>query len=130
MKRINHISHGLGDVVTGHAHSDIARDGAPKKIHAINVHDGMRTRSKSGYHAMSGHEASAIDSLTGQATVPGSIKSTPGYGNSGVQSGHPFAKAPGGKRLAPVRPAFGMKDKEGRDLEELGRAMLAQAIKN
>jgi hypothetical protein len=129
MKRINHLSHGLGDHVTGHTHpGNIARDGAPKKMHAINVHSGMRTRSKSGYDAMSGHEASAIDSLTGQATVPGSIKSTPGYGNSGVQSGHPLARAPGAKRLTPARPAFGMKSET--DLHELGRAVLAQAIKN
>ena|ERR1700720_358123 len=129
MTRINHLSHGLGDAVTGHTHpGNIARDGAPKKVHAVNVHSGMRTRSKSGADAMSGHEASAIDSLTGQATVPGSIKSAPGYGNSGVQSGHPFATAPGGKRLTPVRAAFGMKSAD--NLEELGRAVLAQAQKN
>jgi hypothetical protein len=124
----NHDSHGLGPVRTGHAHSDMARDGAPKFVHSVRVHGGMNKVSQSGIVGLGGNHASAIDAVTGATVVPGAVKSTPGYGNSGVHSGHPFAKAPGTKRLAPVRPAFGMKCAD--NLEELGRAVLAQAIKN
>lgn len=144
----NHDSHGFGPAREGYITTpgNIARTGGPKKVHSVKVHGGMSTLSKSGAVALGGNHKSAIDSLTGQATVPGSIKSTPGYGNAGVQSGHPFAKAPGAKRLAPVRAAFGMRGprdsnrmaeldravfpKGSTDLEELGRAVLAQAIKN
>jgi hypothetical protein len=129
----NHDSHGFGPVRDGHAHPDIARDGAPKNIHSVKVHGGMVRVTKSGALALGGNHASALDAVSGATVVPGAVKSTPGYGNSGVQSGHPFAKAPGEKRLTPVAPSFGMKHRgTGKvpNLEELGRAVLAQAIKN
>jgi hypothetical protein len=47
MAKINHMSHGLGPVRDGHAHSDIARNGAPKKLHGIEVAFNQRTRSGS-----------------------------------------------------------------------------------
>jgi hypothetical protein len=92
----------------------------------------MRATPKSGGDALSGHEASAIDSLSGATVVPGAIKTAPGFGNSGVQSGHPFAKAPATKRLTRVAPAFGMSGPgmvAPDDLHELGAAVLAEAAK-
>jgi hypothetical protein len=128
----SHDSHGFGPVRTGHEHSDIARDGAPKRVHSIAVHDGMSKRTKTGAVALGGNHASAIDALSGATVVPGAVTAQAGYGNSGIQSGHPFAKPPGSKRLTPVRAAFGMKDEGGNvpNLEELGRAVLAEAVKN
>lgn len=35
---ISHFSHGMGQHVTGHAGNNIATDGAPKRVHAIEVH--------------------------------------------------------------------------------------------
>jgi hypothetical protein len=128
--KINHMSHGFGPMRDGHAHSDIARDGAPKRVHPINVHSAMKTRTQSGGDALSGHEASGIDSVSG-ATVPGNVTATPGYGNAGVQSGHPLAKAPGAKRLTPVAPSFGQRSRGPRpddNLHALGTAMLAEAF--
>jgi hypothetical protein len=126
MAKINHISHGLGPANEGHhVPGNIARDGAPKRVHAINVHDGMRTRSKSGGDALSGHEASGIDAVSGSAFVPGAITTAP---DAGVQSGHPFAKAPGSKNLKTPEPSFGQRSRTRQHSPELGEAILKQAF--
>jgi hypothetical protein len=56
MGKINHISHGFGPVRDGHAHSDIARNGAPKNVHPIEVAHGHRSRS-GGADILSGGSA-------------------------------------------------------------------------
>jgi len=128
----NHDSHGLGPARDGYSArpGNIARTGGPKKVHSIAVHTGMHKRTKNGDYALGGNHASAMDALTGATVVPGAIKSTPGYGNAGVRSGGPIIANPhdGAKRLTPIRAAFGMKHPQ--NLEELGRAVLAEATKN
>ena len=52
MAKINHLSHGLADLA-GHHAPDMARDGSPKRIHAIEVAHGQRSRS-SGADILSG----------------------------------------------------------------------------
>jgi len=130
-KVINHISHGLGDHVTGHAHSDMARDGAPKKVHAIAVHDGMKTKSQSGADALSGHHASALDSHSG-ATVPGAVKSAPGWGNGAVRTGNPMAHAPASKntRRTPVHPSMSRGADADDMMHQLGEAIMREAVSN
>lgn len=129
MKRISHISHGMGEHVTGHGGNCIATNGAPKKITAIAVHDGMRKTGN--FHdgaALGGDHSSALDSLSG-ATVParGSM-ATPGWGNGSLRSGGPIVanRLDGQKRLTKVQAAFGARN-PGVDLHELGRAVLDQA---
>jgi hypothetical protein len=133
MKKINHISHGLGEHVVGHSvPGNLARDGAPKKVHAIAVHDGMRTKSQSGADALSGHHASALDSLSG-ATVPaGRVASVPGWGNGAVRSGNPLAHAPASKNVkrTPVHPSMSRGADHDNMLHELGQSVLREAVKN
>jgi hypothetical protein len=127
-KRINHMSHGLGEHVTGHAvKGNIARDGAPKLVQPVMVHDGMTKQTEGGATALGGDHASAVDALTGNVVVPGARNvSQAGWGNGGIQNGHPLAKAPGSKNLKPVPPSFGMKD-DG-TMHALGEAMLSEAF--
>lgn len=131
--RINHLSHGMGEAITGHSvPGNLARDGAPKKLHEIAVNSGMRATLKSGGDALSGHEASAIDAMSGATVQPGKTTSTakPGWGNGTMQTGHPFATPPGSKRLTEAKPSWGAKDGDGKDcgdLADLGRAVLAEA---
>lgn len=127
----SHSSHGLGDA-QGHAHSDIARNGSAKHVHDIKVHGGMVRQTSSGVLALGGNHASAIDSLSGQAVVPGAIKSTPGFGNAGVTSGSPLAKPPGAKVLKQVAPSWGDTGRadRGSHAQDLGAAILAEALSN
>jgi hypothetical protein len=130
---ISHISHGQGQHLTGHAGKNIATDGAPKRVSAVPFHGGMSKQSKSGAASLGGDHASALDSLSGVAVVPGAIKTAPGYGNAGIQSGHPFAKAPAGKNLKAVAPGFGMKARgaiPADAMHQVGEAMLAEAFAN
>ena len=91
----------------------------------------MLTKSKTGGDALSGHHASAINSLSGLAVVPGVVTSTPGFGNAGVQSGHPFTKAALSKRTTVAAPAYGQRSRSGNPdnaMHALGEAMLAEAF--
>jgi hypothetical protein len=45
MAKINHLSHGLADLEGHHVPGNVARDGAPKRVHAIEVAHGQRSRS-------------------------------------------------------------------------------------
>lgn len=115
----------------------------------LQIHGGMVRRTKTGPLAFGGDHASAIDSLSGEATVPGRVKSAPGWGNDAAQSGHPLAKVPGGKVLTPVTPTPGMRSrsndrvggsKPGENhmrgkpdvdaMRSLGAAVLAEALCN
>jgi hypothetical protein len=130
---VSHVSHGQGDHATGHAGKNIATDGAAKHLHPVMVHGGMETRTKGGAVALGGSHKSALDSLSGAATVPGAVTTAPGFGNAGVQSGHPFAKAPGSKNLRPVAPAFGMRSRGPNPdsaMHAIGEAMIAEAFAN
>jgi hypothetical protein len=125
-----HTSHGLGPAHEGHAEpGNIARDGAPKKVHSVAIHGGMSKQTKSGYVAFGGDHASAIDSLSGN-TVPAANMAAPGWGNAGVQSGHPFAKAPASKVARPTPPSFGQRSRTAPHSAELGAAILQEAFKN
>ena len=128
----HHASHGLADHEGRAVKGNIARDGAPKRVHDIKVHGGMVKHTADGsFRALGGDHASAIDALSGQTVVPGIPTSTAGFGNAGIQDGHPFAKAPLGKNLKPVKPSFGMKSQTaapGTDMHELGRAILDAAF--
>jgi hypothetical protein len=129
----HHASHGLGDHVEGHAvKGNIARDGAPKRVHDIKVHGGMVKHTADGsFRAFAGDDASYLDSISGASVPAARNTSTPGYGNAGVQSGHPFAKPPGGKNLKPVPPSFGMRSRSAApntDMHALGAAILDAAF--
>ncbi len=107
-----------GRAIANQSHGNMARSGNAqpgniarhstrgKHVYDVQVHGGMRSTTRSGGEAFGGAHKSALDALSGDAVVPGAIKSAPGYGNSGVQSGHPLAKAPGGKNFANNPPAF------------------------
>ncbi len=129
-KIVNHLSHGMGDAVKGHHGSNVAQDGAPKRLHAIEVHPGMRTKSQSGADALSGHHASALDSMSG-ATVPAGKITAPGWGQGTVRSGNPMAHAPASKNVRPVKvhPSQSKGAAHDDQLAELGRAILAQAVR-
>ncbi len=131
----HHASHGLGaDTPARHGNRpNIARDATRgKRVHDIKVHGGMVKHTAEGnYRALGGDHASAIDALSGASIPAAGTMSTPGYGNAGVQSGHPFAKAPGGKNLGPVKPSFGMRSRTaapGTDMHALGGAILNAAF--
>ena len=92
MAKINHLSHGLADLEGHHVPGNVARDGAPKRVHAIEVAFNQRTRSGS------------TDILTGAA-----------------------------KRLAAVATSFRQRSRgpnPGANLNALGQAMLAEALKD
>jgi len=100
--------------------------GGKPKGGTVMVHPGMRTRGQNGADALSGHHASALDSLSG-ATVPAARNMTaPGWGNAGVQSGHPLAKPPGSKNVKAAPVAFGMKARG--DIHAVGAAILDAAF--
>ena len=127
----NHRSHGLGEHLTGRPGTnhkgDITRM-APKHVHDIEVNSGMHATPRSGGDALSGHHASAIDALSGAAVVPGAVKTVPGWGNAGVQSGHPFAKPPGAKRTIIAQPVIGHRSRTSQHSADLGEAILKTAF--
>jgi hypothetical protein len=130
---VSHNSHGVGaDTPARHGERpNIARDATRgKHVRVTPVHGGMTRQVQGQPITGGGHLASALDATSGQVVVPGIPNSTPGYGNSGVQSGHPFAKAPGGKNLAPVKPSFGMKSQSASNADHaaLGAAILDAAF--
>jgi len=110
MSKLNHMSHGLGDHVTEHAHSDIARNGAAKRVTGIEVAHGQRSRSSGG------------------ATVTGSIKSVPGFGNSTVRSGDPTVHPAASKRTIVAPPVPGHRSRTSQHSADLGEAILATAF--
>ena len=120
----SHDSHGFGPARDGHAHSDIARDGAPKHVHSVKVHDGMTRRQTNAANIGGmGHPVAGVGEGGGQPIATNAAAS-PLLVNA-------YGSKP--KRLAPVTPSFGMKHRDtGKvpNLEELGRAVLAEAVKN
>lgn len=126
----SHNSHGsaVPGRTPGHVRGDIARNGAGKDTYSVKIHGGMVRTALTGDRALGGDHASAIDSLTGGIVVPGARNvSTPGYGNGGVQSGHPLAKAPGTKNLKPVDVHPSMAHRAAPSMHSLGNAILEQA---
>lgn len=79
---------------------DMARAGAPKKLGQTHIHDGMRSATKTGGDALSGHMASAVDALSGRTVVPSSD------GDSGQ---HPLAAPPVAKGYDAPKPTWGMR---------------------
>ena len=109
-KVINHISHGLADLAGHHVPGNLPRDGAPKRVTGIEVAHGHRTRSPG-------------------ATITGPIKTTPGWGNAGVQDGgHPLSRAPGSKRTILAQPVIGHRSRTSQHSSDLGEAILKTAF--
>jgi hypothetical protein len=109
---------------------NIARDGAPKRMHPVSVHNAMSKVTKDGSVALGGDHASAIDSLTGGVVVPGAAKSAPGWGNGDVRSGNPMARPPASKNLKPVQATPGMRSRTSKHDPLIGAAILASALCN
>jgi hypothetical protein len=127
-KLLGHDSHGLGPVREGHhVPGNLARDGAPKRVHTVAVHGGMSKATKSGALALGGHHASALDSLSGNVVVPGAIQDWP-YSGKVTSNGHPLAKAPASKNLKAVAPSFGQRSRTKPHSAELGEAIMQQAF--
>lgn len=104
----------------------------PKHGGGVTTVHGQMHRNVDGKPVIgSGHDASYLDSLTG-ATVPGDVKSAPGWGNSTVRSGNPTVHPPGSKNLKQVRIHPSMSRGAGHDqvLRDLGESCLAQAFAN
>jgi hypothetical protein len=103
---------------------NIARDaGKGKTAYDLKIHGGMTTQTKSGGAAFGGDHKSAIDSLSGQSTVPGK----PGQ----AALAHPLVTPPTAKNLRPVVPTWGMKSRgplTHADAQTIGRAMLDDAV--
>jgi hypothetical protein len=83
---------------------NIARDGAPKRMHPVSVHNGMTERQQ----ALKGMQHA-------NATAPDANPASP------------LSKEPQGKCLTPPAPHPGMK-KPTCDLADLGRAVLSEAL--
>lgn len=131
-KVVNHYSHGMGDAIKGRPGSDITRM-APKRLHEIEVAHGMQTATNSGGTAYGGDHKSALDSVSGNVVVPErGNRTAPGWGDASVRSGHPFAKPPASKNLRPVavHPSQSRGANHDAQLQELGRAILDQAVRN
>lgn len=116
----------------GANHSGIdARVGSvPKNSRPVPIHGGMHRVVQGQPVTGGGHHASALDAVSGNTVVPGNVRTAPGWGNAGVQSGHPFAKAPSTKATRPVAVKPGMRSRTHPHTPELGRAMLAEAFRN
>jgi hypothetical protein len=130
---VNHMSHGQADHDGHHVPGNLARDGKGKLNRPVPVHGGMSKQTKAGGLALGGNHASALDALSGAAVVPGQVKAQSGWGNAGVQSGHPFARAPGSKNLRPVPVAFGQRSRGPNPdsaMHEIGQAMPDEAFAN
>lgn len=92
--------------------------GVPPKIKRsytdpVPIHSGMATQTKNSGIAWGAGHRDYLDALTGDSVVPGQIKSTPGFGNAGVQDGHPFATPPQSKRLTKPEIKPGMRSRVG-----------------
>lgn len=130
MAKFSHFSHGEADTAGHHLPGNIARDGAPKRVTATAVHPGMTRRVQGQTIVAGGHEAAALDALSGQTIVPGNIKSTPGFGNAGTTGGNPLATPPGSKNLKAAAVSPGMRSRTSPHSSELGAAILRAALKN
>ena len=125
----SHESHGLADRA-GHHASDIARNGAPKRVVPVNHSWGNTTQTKSGGEALGGDHKSAVDSLSGLVTVPGK--------HGAEATAHPLIKPPLAKPHIgkPVAQVPGQKSQTNMDCESYatkqqhGADMLDCAVKN
>jgi len=107
---------------------------APKAKHGganTPVHGGMH-RVVDGKPTMGGgSHASYLDSIISGAVVPAARNTAqPGWGNASARSGNPMVHAPAGKVLSAPKVSFGTKSQSasGRDLSELGRAILDESF--
>ena len=103
----SHVSHGLGDAVTGHADKgNIARDGVPKRAHVVVPAYGMTRRQLDGI-AMGHANATAPD----------------------ANPASPITKEPQGKAFIgkPVAVSPGMRSRTSQHDTALGTAILASA---
>ncbi len=115
LKTFSHMSHGLGDHATGHAVArNIARDGAPKKVSPVAVHDGMTSLQKAGMNIGGQGHATVEDG--GQ---PGALPHA--YGSAAyLKTG----------KAVPVSPGMRSRVNEDCPQEDNGREVLAEAVKS
>jgi hypothetical protein len=112
MRKISHISHGLGDHATGHAGHNIATDGAPKKVTEIAFHSGMSRQQKAG---------AGLGGM-GHGAVAGTAPAAP------LQ--HTYGSGPNLKhgKLAPVHPSQSLGTGHDAALRDLGHAIMDAAF--
>ena len=99
-----------------------ARDGAPKRLHPVSVHNGMTERQRAlagmGHANASAPDASSANPLDPTTPRPPSFAGGPNYPRTGYN-------APRGKQTAvPVHPSMSNKSRYNPDL---GAAILAEA---
>jgi hypothetical protein len=111
MKKFSHISHGLGDHATGHAGSDLARNGAPKRVTPVEYHSGMSCQQT---------DAAGIGGMAHPVT--GSAAASP--------LAHAYSSEPDLKRGkgVPIHPSHSLGAEKDNAIHELGRAILREAV--
>jgi hypothetical protein len=134
MTKVSHSSDRtpIGEHTEAHGH-----DGGkpPKAKHgsgSTSVHGGM-TRQVNGQPITGGgHDASALDSLSG-ATVPLTRGvASPGWGNSTVRNGSQTVHPPASKQLKPVgiHPSMSKGAAHDQMLADLGASILSEAARS
>ena len=114
LKTFSHMSHGLGDHATGHAVAgNIARDGAPKKVSPVAVHDGIE------------HQLPKKP----DGSAPRSRDSEDGI-HSGVFRQFRWAADVKTWKAMPVSPGMRSRVNEDCPQEDNGREVLAEAVKS
>jgi len=121
MKKISHVSHGLGDHAVGHAGSDIARNGAPKKVTAVEFHSGM-TRQQQDVAGIGGLARATMAAGGGHA-IASSADASPLLPHA--YSGRPDLKR--GKAV-PVHPSHSRGADADSAMRQLGDAILREAV--
>lgn len=113
-RAVSHRSHNDAAHSGYDAPGNIARDSrVPKHTHDIQIHGGMVKQTKSEAAALGGNHASAIDALSGLTVVPGTPRTAPGWGDAGIQSGHPLANAPASKQTKSAPFVSGQRSRVG-----------------
>jgi hypothetical protein len=104
--------------------------GKPKHQNVVPVHGAMTRQVQGKTLIGSGHDASALDSMSGAIVPEGGSKSVPGWGNALARAGNPLVRAPGSKVTAKPAIAFGMRNSSARGSHDLdlGEAVLREAF--
>lgn len=106
------------------------KDPKPKHGGGVTpVHGGMVHVTDGKPVTGGGSSRAYLDSMSGATVQPGKgTMSAPGWSNGTVRSGNPMVHAPASKVLTPPAVHPSMKDQTTDNLQELGRAVLAQAV--
>lgn len=111
--RVMSMSHNDAAALPANGDGMARRSTTGKHIRPVEVHGAMVSQSEKMGAALGGDHKSYLDSVSG-TIVPGTVTATPGYGNSGLTSGHPFERPPASKRpLYTPRPVIGQRSRVG-----------------